>query len=167
MKPPPVGRRGLLTPQPLIVTGILLLLGLSGAHGWEAAACPSLPPGLSVLGIDVSIMVESPVCGLNLHDLGVAVIQAGPLAWSLCLGSLLLGSASLLGTTGLGLALHRLLRRVRDWFVGRLPLPRFGPGHVPLRRPERPANFRLPDLRSIIVQRDAQRRGPPLLLVHG
>lgn len=155
-----------LAPPPLFVIAATLLVGLSGRGAWQPAPCPSLPGGLSLLGLDVSVVIESPVCGLSLHDLGTAMIHAGPLVWTISLATLLLGFAVVLATTWLGLAIGALLNRARDWFSARLlPAPEHhepASGICP-----RPLLVRLTDLRSVIVQRPPQRRGPPVLLLHG
>lgn len=154
------------TVPPLFVVAATLLVGLSGRGSWESAPCPSLPRGLSVLGIDVTVVIESPLCGMSLHDLGTAIVHAGPLVWTISLATLLLALASLLVTTGLGLALRGLLRRAREWFTARL-LPARPPQLPPGSTRRRALLVRLADLRSIIGQRPPLRRGPPVAHVHG
>lgn len=154
------GFRGLPAPSPLLVIGAILLVGLSGGTaGWEAAPCPSLP-GQSFLGV----AIEAPLCGLSLNDLGTAVIHAGPLVWGICLAPLLLGVTSLLGTTGLGLALRALVRAVRDWFTDRLLPPAYDRAVPPTTSSGSPLVVRVADLRSLIGQRPLQHRGPPIAL---
>ena len=47
----------------------------------------------------------------------LATAHAGPFALTLCLGVVGMALLSLGGITGVGVALHGLLRRVRDWLT--------------------------------------------------
>ncbi|WOP18661.1 hypothetical protein [Raineyella sp. LH-20] len=103
---------------------------------------------------------------MSLHDLGSAVIRSGPLAWTICLGTLVVGFITLLNVTGLGLAVLRLRRRVRGWFAKRLGLRLPEPTLPLVSSPPQPFSFVAADSRSTIAGRTPHRRGPPALLVN-
>ncbi len=94
----------------------------------------------------------------------LATAHAGPFALTLCLGVVGMALLSLGGITGVGVALHGLLRRVRDWFTRHTSGTRRPTANATVQLRAVAGTFRLPDLRSAIVARPSRRRGPPTLL---
>lgn len=136
--------------------------GLSPGYGGAPAACrPTIP--LSLFGVHFDVVAE-PSCGLGMSQASLATAHAGPFALTLCLGVVGMALLSLGGITGVGVALHGLLRRVRDWFTRHTSGTRRPTANATVQLRAVAGTFRLPDLRSAIVARPSRRRGPPTLL---
>ncbi len=133
--------------------------GLWPGYGGATWACrPAVP--LSLFGVHFDLTAE-PSCGLGMAQASFATAHAGPFALTLCLGVVGMALLSLGGITGLGLALHALLRRVRDWFTRHTSIARRPTVNAGMYPRAVAGTFRLPDLRSAIVARPSRRRGPP------
>lgn len=141
----------------------LMAYGMSPGFARVSAAC--LPTtSLSLFGVHVDRVVETRSCILGLTDAVFATAHAGPLAWTLCLGVVGLAVLAFGSVIGMGLAVHGLLRRVRDWFIRNTALATCPVTVVGVGPRALAGMTRLPDLRPAIVARPSRRRGPPALL---